>query len=355
MIYSRFWLKSGMLYSVREIWVNSIICERGLNVKLVINRNIEPAYNLAFEEYFHTFAQGDYVLLWQNRPTVVVGCNQNVYREINFTALEQKDIALVRRQSGGGAVYHDLGNVNFSFIAPYEEGELSSMKKFCEPIVGYLATLGINTEVSGRNDILVDGMKFSGNAQAVRKNRILHHGTLLFDTDLSVLSAVLSPNAKKFSGKGIDSVRSRVTNLRPHLKNDMTTEEFFEGLTEFFLSSGCQSAALKKSAPGIISSLCREKYGSRLWTYGENPAYEFSNEGRFDCGEVTVGFDCVEGKISGLKIGGDFLLKRPTSELCAAVNGTLHEKAALLERLTKLRLNDYIEGIKPRELCMLFF
>ncbi|HNX13715.1 MAG TPA: lipoate--protein ligase [Oscillospiraceae bacterium] len=324
-------------------------------MKLIINRNTEPAYNLAFEEYFLTYAQGEYILLWQNRPAVVVGCNQNVYREINFTALEQKNIALVRRQTGGGAVYHDLGNINYSFITPYEQGDLSTIRKFCEPIIGYLGTLGVHAEFSGRNDLLADGMKFSGNAQAVRKNRLLHHGTLLFDTDLSVLSAVLSPSAKKYAGKGIDSIRSRVTNLRPLLKNDMTTEEFFQGLTDFFLSKSCQTAALEKAAPGIISAICREKYSSRLWTYGENPTYKFSNENRFDFGEVSVGFDCFDGRISGLKIGGDFLLKRPTSELCAAVNGTLHEKAALLERVTKLRLNDYIEGIKPEEFTMLFF
>jgi len=332
------------------------LIERSTNtVKLIVNRNTDPAYNLAFEEYFLTEMQGEFVLLWQNRPTVVVGCNQNVYKEINFTALEQRDISLVRRQTGGGAVYHDLGNVNFSFITPYHDGDLSDMKKFCEPVVGYLATLGVKAEVGGRNDILVDGMKFSGNAQAVRKNRILHHGTLLFDTDLSVLSNVLSPDPKKFTGKGIDSVRSRVTNLRPLLKTDMTTDQFFEGLSSFFIQSGCETGVLGKSAPGYISALRREKYSARLWTYGENPAYKFFNEGRFSCGEVTVGFDCDDGRISSLKIGGDFLLKCPTSELCTAINGTLHERKALLERISALRLDDYITGITPEELCSLFF
>ena len=324
-------------------------------MKLIANRNTDPAYNLAFEEHFLTEQTGEYVLLWQNCPTVVVGCNQNVYKEINLTALEQRDIRLVRRQTGGGAVYHDLGNLNFSFITPYREGDLSDMKKFCGPVVGYLATLGIKAEVGGRNDILVDGMKFSGNAQAVRKNRILHHGTLLFDTDLSILSKVLTPDPKKFTGKGIDSVRSRVTNLRPLLKTDMTTAEFIEGLAEFFLSSGCELTALEKTAPGKIAELCREKYASRLWTFGENPAYKFSNEARFACGEVTVGFNCENGRICGLKIGGDFLIKRPTSELCTTLNGTLHEKSALCERVASLRLDDYIQGILPGELCSLFF
>ncbi len=324
-------------------------------MNLIVNRNTDPAYNLAYEEYFLTETQGEYVVLWQNRPTVVVGCNQNVYKEINFTALEQRGIGLVRRQSGGGAVYHDLGNVNFSFIAPYREGDLSGIQKFCEPIIAYLGSLGIRAEICGRNDILVDGMKFSGNAQAVRKNRILHHGTLLFDSDLSALSSVLTPEPKKLTGKGIDSVRSRVTNLRPLLKTDMNTDEFFEGLARFFLASGCKPAALAKTAPGKISALCRLKYNSRSWTYGENPAYEFFNEARFACGEVTVGFDCKNGTVENLKIGGDFLLKRPTSELCSAVNGTLHEKKALLERVSSLRLNDYIIGISPEEFCSLFF
>lgn len=324
-------------------------------MKLIVNRNTDPAYNLAFEEYFLTEMQGEFVLLWQNRPTVVIGCNQNVYKEINFTALEEKEICLVRRQTGGGAVYHDLGNVNFSFITPYQEGDLSEMKRFCEPVVGYLATLGIKAEVGGRNDILVDGMKFSGNAQAVRKNRILHHGTLLFDTDLSVLSTVLTPDSKKLTGKGINSVRSRVTNLRPFLKTDMTTAEFLEGLAAFFLASGCDQTALEKSAPGKISSICRQKYSARLWTYGENPTYRFSNENRFACGEITVGFNCQNGQITDLKIGGDFLIRRPTSELCAAINGTLHEKKALCERVTAIHLNEYIQGIAHEEFCSLFF
>lgn len=324
-------------------------------MKLIVNRNTDPAYNLAFEEYFLTDMQGEYVLLWQNRPTVVIGCNQNAYKEINFTALEQKGVKLVRRQTGGGAVYHDLGNVNFSFITPYEDGELSEMKKFCEPVIGYLATLGIKAEVVGRNDIVVDGLKFSGNAQAVRKNRILHHGTILFDTDLSALSTVLAPVSKKFSGKGIDSVRSRVTNLRPLLKTDMTTAEFLEGLARFFLERGCELGALEKKAPGKISALCREKYRSRLWTFGENPTYAFFNEARFACGEVTVGFDCIDGRIANCKIGGDFLIKRPTRELCAAINDTLHEKKALCERVKSIRLNEYIQGILHEEFCSLFF
>ncbi len=324
-------------------------------MKLIVNRNTDPAYNLAFEEYFLTDLPGEYVLLWQNRPTVVVGCNQNVYKEINLPALTEKNISLVRRQTGGGAVYHDLGNVNFSFITPYRDGDLSEMKKFCEPVVGYLETLGVSATCSGRNDILVDGMKFSGNAQAVRKNRILHHGTLLFDTDLSVLSTVLTPDSTKLSGKGIDSVRSRVTNLRSHLKTDMTTAEFLEGLAAFFRTAGCLPVALEKSASGRIEALRREKYASRLWTYGENPPYQFTNGARFACGEVTVSFDSLYGRIANLKIGGDFLLKRATSELCTAINETLHEKKALCERISTLPLGDYIVGISHEEFCSLFF
>ena len=324
-------------------------------LKLAVNRNTDPAYNLAFEEYFLTELRGEFVLLWQNCPTVVVGCTQNVYKEINYTALEEKNICLVRRQTGGGAVYHDLGNVNFSFITPYRDGELSDIKKFCEPIIGYLASLGIKAECGGRNDILADGLKFSGNAQAVRKNRILHHGTLLFDADLSVLSTVLTPDPGKFAGKGIDSVHSRVTNLRPLLKTDMTTSEFLEGLAAFFRTAGCAPVALEKTASGKIEALRREKYAARLWTFGENPAYEFQNGSRFSCGEVTVGFNCLSGRIADLKISGDFLLKRPTGELCCAINGTLHEKNALCERISTLRLDDYIRGISNEEFCSLFF
>ncbi|HPG74029.1 MAG TPA: lipoate--protein ligase, partial [Bacteroidales bacterium] len=286
-------------------------------MKTIINNSLDASFWFALEEYVMKTEKfcDEYFLFWNTVPTLMIGRFQNTLQEINADFVRNNNMQVIRRNSGGGTIYTDPATWQFSFITWKQQGEAKDFKEFTKPVIEALQQLGVPAEFNNRNDILAGGKKFSGNAQAVRRNRILHHGTLLFDTDLNMLSTVLAPGPGKLIGKGIDSVRSRVTNLRPLLKNDMTTAEFLNGLASFFLDSGCDSGALSKKANGVISALRRTKYGSHMWTYGENPAYEFFNEDRFPCGEVTVGFDCSDGRISGLKIGGDFLLKRSTREL----------------------------------------
>ena len=190
----------------------------------------DPAYNLAFEEYVLTHRMdGDYLILWQNDNTVVVGQNQNTAAEINRAFVEEHHINVVRRGTGGGAVYHDLGNLNYSFINDVGDDGIS-IRRFTQPVVAALRSLGLNAEASGRNDILVEGRKVSGTAQRVYKTRILHHGTLLFDSDPDMVAGALNVDPEKFRSKGRKSVRSRIGNIRSFLKQDMTLQDFWAHL-----------------------------------------------------------------------------------------------------------------------------
>ena len=201
-------------------------------MKLIILSTHDPYYNLAVEEYLFQTAEDEVFMLWQNEPTVVIGKNQNAYAEVELDVLRERGIHLARRITGGGAVYHDLGNVNYTFIAKSGQQGID-FAHFTAPILRALAELGIRAELSGRNDLLVDGRKFSGNAQYSANGKTLHHGTLLFDSDLTVLSDVLRPDEEKIRSKAVRSVRSRVTNLAPLLQKECQTGEFIDLLADF--------------------------------------------------------------------------------------------------------------------------
>ena len=208
---------------------------RGNHVKYLENYSNDPHYNLAFEEYcFKNLDKTeDYVILWVNGPAIIVGKNQNTIEEVNSQYIRENNIKVVRRVTGGGAVYHDLGNLNFSIITSAAGSEKIDFKKYNIPILKSLEKLGINGELSGRNDMTIDEKKFSGIAQSVWKNRVLNHGTLLFDTELDVLSQALNVKADKYESKGVKSVRSRVTNIRDYLTDDVDINVFRDLLLKY--------------------------------------------------------------------------------------------------------------------------
>ena len=175
----------------------------------------DPSFNLAAEEFVFESLPKDrsYFMLWQNDRAVIIGKYQNTLAEINLPYIEANGIRVVRRLSGGGAVYHDLGNLNYTFIADAKESERLDLRLFCEPVLRTLSSFGVKAELNGRNDMTVDGQKFSGNAQMIRHGRVLHHGTILFDSDLEAVTLALHVDEAKIRAKGIRSVRSRVTNL----------------------------------------------------------------------------------------------------------------------------------------------
>lgn len=319
--------------------------------QFITHSNHEPYFNLASEEYLLKQKEGFYLYLWINAPSVIIGVNQNAFKEVNLNFTEQNDIKVVRRLTGGGAVYHDLNNINYTIIAPYHESE-NLYKEFSKPVIEYLSTIGIKAEFSGRNDILVDGKKISGNAQTVYGDRVMHHGTLLFDTDTSVLASALNPNKLKIESKGIKSVRSRVTNIKDCLKKPITVEEFLIGLSKVFLKDSIKYEFTEQDI-NAINKLRNEKYATYEWNIGRSPKGSVVFESKFDFGILTLSFDLKDGVIENAEIHGDFFSKNDVKALAQKLNGIRFEKSELLLALKEI--GDYIVGANPNSIVEKLF
>ena len=281
----------------------------------------DPAYNLAFEEYVQAHRrEGNYLILWQNCNAVIVGRNQNAEAEINREFVDRHGIHVIRRNTGGGAVYHDMGNLNYSFIADAAPLENRSAAQFTTPVVEALKSLGLEAEASGRNDILVSGHKVSGTAQYILRDRILHHGTLRFDSDLSTVSGALNPDPTKFQSKGIKSVRSRVGNIRQFLSKDLTLPEFWNYL-KTSLADSLSPTALSAEELAAVDTLKREKYDTWQWNYGKSPQYDQISRKRFSGGLLELHMTVHHGTIQALRIYGDFLATTPVEPLEQALVG----------------------------------
>lgn len=233
------------------------------------NNNTDPYFNLALEEYLLKNFEDDCFMLWQNEPCVVVGKNQNVFNEINQEYVKEKRIKVTRRLSGGGTVFHDLGNLNFTFIINDNQNSLHNYKKFTTPIVKALAELGLKAEHSERNDLTINGLKFSGNAQYKHKNRLLHHGTILFSSSLKDIRDSLKIDGNK-SGRWVKSVSSPVTNIQGHLVEPLTIEEFKTEIEKHLASQNekCTFYTLTSIDEEKVNKLSCEKYSTNEWVYG---------------------------------------------------------------------------------------
>ncbi|WP_461204658.1 lipoate--protein ligase [Clostridium sp. DL1XJH146] len=315
-------------------------------MKYIINRSNNPYYNLAFEEYcFKKLEEDEIVFLWKNSPTVVIGKNQNTLEEINEEYINANDIKVVRRITGGGAVYHDLGNLNFTFIKKVDNIEELDLKKYASPIVSALEKFGVKAELSGRNDITVDSKKISGNSQSIYKNKVLHHGTMLIDSDLSVLSKALKVKKEKFESKGVKSVRSRVTNIRPYLNYDFSIEEFEEELiNQLFIQEKEEKKELVLSAYDLenIKELYESKYSTWEWNYGFSPIFNYKNIKRCTAGTVEFNVDVRDGYIKKVRIFGDFFGNKDINELEEILIDTKFMKEDILLKLDHIDLSNYI-------------
>lgn len=319
-------------------------------MRYIYNDSTEPYFNLALEEYFLKQTDEEYFILWRNEPCIVVGKNQNTLSEIHLEFVKERNIKVVRRLTGGGAVFHDLGNINFTFIVN-DESSFNDFKGFVAPIIGTLKTLGIDAEFSGRNDMLIEGKKFSGNAQCKHKSRVMHHGTLLFSSNMNDLSGALKPKDIKFSDKSVKSVASRVTNISEHLANKLSVLEFKDEIFKY-ISSNTQSPidSLTQEEIEKINKLRDEKYSTWEWNFGNSPKYSFYNEKRFAAGTFEVHIDVFKGIIKDIKIFGDFFGKNDISELEASLKNISHEKASISKALSNIDINKYITNITLDEL-----
>lgn len=313
-----------------------------------------PGYNLALEEYVFENLPRDqgYFMLWQNDNAIIVGKHQNTSEEINAEYVREKGIRVVRRLSGGGAVYHDMGNINFTFIVDADQMEELDLHLFCNPVVNTLAKLGIQAEISGRNDITIDGQKFSGNSQYLKQGRIMHHGTIMFDSDFSVLTQALQVSQDKYQSKGFKSVRSRVTNVRQHLSTPISFQEFKELLKRYMVQEQqLEEYVLTEEDDRKVQALQKERYDTWEWNYGASPKHSVYKVRRVEgCGKIELFMDIDKGGlITAFSTRGDYF-GSGSEQLEPIVHGLRAEKEVLLHALKDIPLSQHYKGLRLEDL-----
>ncbi len=306
--------------------------------------SVDPCYNMAFESWALKNLPGgeSWFYLWRNRPSVIIGENQDAYTEVNLDYLAEKDIALARRTTGGGAVYHDLNNLNYSFI-----GENVSV----DPIVEALRQLGIPAEKTGRNDIFVAGRKVSGYARRMECNRWLVHGTLLYDVDLDTLQHALDTPQGKLSRKGVKSVRSAVANLKDYLPQTQSVQDFERLLLSTF--PPMPEYRLSEAQKAEIERLNRDKFSSSQWLYGKRAQAPLRRQAQLPCGQVDVWLDVSDGVIRSIVFSGDFLGAESANVLASRLEGVKYDFTSIREALKKERVEDYFDSTSADQLVSL--
>ncbi|MGG3943176.1 lipoate--protein ligase [Peribacillus psychrosaccharolyticus] len=319
----------------------------------------DPMMNLAIEEYVlrNLDINESYLLFYINEPSIIIGKNQNTAEEINTEYVEEKGIKVVRRLSGGGAVYHDLGNLNFSFITKDDGESFHNFQKFTEPVVKALKKLGINAELSGRNDILAEGKKISGNAMFSTRGRMFSHGTLMFDVNVDDVVASLKVKKDKIESKGIKSVRSRVTNIADFLENPITIEEFKSLILKYIFedSEEVPEYVLTEEDWNKIHEISKERYQSWDWNYGKSPKFNLQNSHRFPVGSIDILLEVNKGRIESCKIYGDFFGVGEVAEIEELLNGVRYEREAIADALADLDVTHYFGKVTKDELINLIY
>ncbi len=324
-------------------------------MKYIVNNSHNPAYNVALEAYAfrELLAEDELFILWINEPTIVIGKHQNAIEEINKTYTDEHGIHVVRRLSGGGAVYHDLNNLNYTIISNKSQEGAFDFKTFSQPVIETLADLGVTATFTGRNDLEIDGKKFCGNAQAYYKGRMMHHGCLLFDVDMTVLGNALQVSKDKIESKGVKSVRARVTNILDELPEKMTVEAFsnqllnkmkesYPDMTEYVFSDD----ELKN-----IQALADQQFGTWDWTYGEAPEYTIKRSVRYPAGKITTYANVAKSVIKGMKLYGDFFGIKDVADIEQALIGLRYEYPDVLAKLQTIDTTQYFTNITPQEIA----
>lgn len=319
---------------------------------LIIRSNTSnPAFNLATEEFLMNHKQDNWFYLYINDPSIIVGKHQNSLAEINVDYVKENNVIVIRRTTGGGAVFHDPGNLNFTFIMKEHPGETADFRKYTQPIIDVLQAMDVDAKFEGRNDMTIEGKKFSGNAKAFYNNKILQHGTLLFDSTLPNLSQALKLNPLKYRDKAVKSISSRVTNISEHLKHDITLEEFEKRIVEHVrtMYADAEVYDLTDEDRAAIQKLVDEKYGTWDWNFGYSPKYNLQKGIKTSGGHVEVNLDVRKGQIENVKIFGDFFNTREVSELEDMLRGAPHERDKIKEILSTVGIEKYLNNVTVDE------
>ncbi|WP_423409624.1 lipoate--protein ligase [Heyndrickxia sp. MSNUG] len=319
----------------------------------------DPRINLAIEEYAlkNLDINETYLLFYINEPSIIIGKNQNTIEEINTEYVEKNGIHVVRRLSGGGAVYHDLGNLNFSFITKDDGESFHNFRKFTEPVVNALRKLGVDAELSGRNDLLAEGRKISGNAQFSTRGRMFSHGTLLFDSEIESVVSALNVKKDKIESKGIKSIRSRVANISEFLSETVTIEEFRSLLLKniFEEMEEIPEYVLTEEDWENIHELSKERYQNWDWNYGKSPKFNLQHSHRFPVGQIDVRFEVNKGIIENCKIYGDFFGVGDVGEIEDKLTGQKYEKSQIAAALEEIDIKHYFGNISKEDFINLIY
>jgi lipoate-protein ligase A len=322
----------------------------------VDNHDVTDArLNLALEEYVlrHKMTEEDILLFYVNSPSIIIGRNQNTIEEIDSDVVASRGIRVVRRISGGGAVYHDLGNLNFSFMTRDVHGRFNRYDTFNGPVVDVLRELGVPAELSGRNDILAGGRKISGNAQFASAGRMFSHGTLLLDANLDDVTAALRPKPGKLESKAMKSVRSRVANISEFLSTPLDVRELRELLIERIFGTRERSRMTLLTLNDVdhagVRKLAAERYDNWDWNYGQSPPSNLQRAMRFAGGEIDMRLDLQEGRIAGIRLFGDYMGSGDVAEVEQRLVGLPYDRDAIVAALADLDLGAYFGRIERDE------
>ena len=320
-------------------------------MKFIQNNSTDPHFNMAFDEFCLEQLKADEPVfyLWQNRPSVIIGLNQSAYAEVNLPYLQEKGIVLARRVTGGGAVYHDLQNLNYTITGRIRDLE-TDYPAYVETMARALRELGVPAELSGRNDILVEGRKCSGYAKRVSKDRLMIHGTLMYDVDIDTLTQVLATPGSKLSAAGVSSVRSRVANLKAYLPQ-FESIHAFQAALQTLLAGDDEEIRLTAEQLAQIEADAGTKYRTWEWIYGHSPVAAFRVQRKFACGTVEASFSLKNGCIDNLRFSGDFLGNLPPDRIAAALQGCRYTREEVLSILHRIPVSDCFDHLSTEDLA----